>query len=176
MCLDEITGKDSTGTNTTVVRTLGTWETHLWPSKDLSIGIKQSVLLLETEPRLVLLGSIHRLLGGSSVVGSVGGTIVVVTFTQDKNVLAASERITEDGDRSLLVSTDLWKVEQTYKEDIRVLSGGLICGGTVKVPLLQLVNTSGGLCQSLGLGSKSSITVNPDVCRVKVRSCGRWGR
>lgn len=81
MCLDEITSKDSTSTDTTVVRTLRTWETHLGPTKDLSIGIKQSVLLLETEPWLVLLGGVHRLFASSSVVGSVGCTVVVVTFT-----------------------------------------------------------------------------------------------
>lgn len=57
--LDEITGKDLSGTDTTVVWTLGTWETHLGPTEWLSIGIKESVLLLETEPWLGGLDSVH---------------------------------------------------------------------------------------------------------------------
>lgn len=101
MGLDEITGENSAGTDTTVVRTLGTGETHLGPTKDLSIGVKQGVLLLETEPRFLVLGGIHRLLARSPVVGPVGSAVVVVALAEDKNVLAPSERIAEDRDGSL---------------------------------------------------------------------------
>lgn len=59
MRLDEISSKDLAGTDTTVIRTLGTGETHLGPTVDLSIGVKQSVLLLETEPGLFCGGRLH---------------------------------------------------------------------------------------------------------------------
>lgn len=101
MGLDEITGKDLASTDTTVVRALGTGETHLGPSKDLSIGVKQGVLLLESEPGLLLLDRVHRLFAGRSVVGAVGRTVVVVAFTQNEEVLASSERIAEHGDGAL---------------------------------------------------------------------------
>lgn len=105
MSLDEITGKDLSGTDTTVVRTLRTWETHLGPTVDLSIGVKEGVLLFQTEPRLVLFGRVHDLFGVSSVVGLVDGSVVVVTFTEDENVVTTSERVLEHGDRSLGIST-----------------------------------------------------------------------
>jgi hypothetical protein len=103
--LDEITGKDLSGTDTTVVRTLGTGETHLGPAEDLPIGVEEGVLLLETEPRLVLLSRVHDLLGVSSVVGLVGGSVVVVTFTENENVVATSEGVLEHGNGSLWVSS-----------------------------------------------------------------------
>jgi hypothetical protein len=81
--LNKVPSENLSSSDTTVIRTLRTWETHLWPSKDLSIGIKQSVLLFESEPGFVLLGSVHGFLAGGSVVGSVGGSVVVVAFTED---------------------------------------------------------------------------------------------
>jgi hypothetical protein len=45
MSLDEISSKDLSSPNTTVIRTLRTWESHLGPSVNLTIGIKESVLL-----------------------------------------------------------------------------------------------------------------------------------
>ena len=106
--LDEVTGKDLSGTDTTVVWTLRTWETHLGPTEDLTIGIEEGVLLLETEPGLVLLGRVHDLFGVGSVVGLVDGTVIVVTFTEDENVVTSSEGVFEHGDGSLLsVSAEL---------------------------------------------------------------------
>jgi len=102
--LDEVTGEDLTGTNTTVVRALRTWETHLGPAEDLSIGIEEGVLLLETKPRLVLLGGVHDLLGVSTVVGLVDGSIVVVTFTENEDVVTTTEWIWEHGDGALVRS------------------------------------------------------------------------
>jgi hypothetical protein len=99
--LDEITGKHLSSSNTTVVRTLRSGETVLGPSEDLSIGVEESVLLLETEPRLVLLGGVHDLLGVSSVVGLVDGSVVVVALAQNEDVVTTSEGILEHGDGSL---------------------------------------------------------------------------
>jgi len=102
--LDEITGKDLAGTDTAVVRALGSRETHLGPSVDLAVGIEEGVLLLETEPRLVLLGRVHDLLGVRSVVGLVDGTVVVVALAEDEDVVTATERVLEHGDGALGVS------------------------------------------------------------------------
>lgn len=106
MSLDKITSKHLAGTDTTVVRTLRTGEAVLGPAKDLTIGVKESVLLLETEPRFGVLGGVHHLLAVSSVVGLVRGTVVVVTFTEDENVGATSEGVLEDGNWTLLKRTN----------------------------------------------------------------------
>ena len=102
--LDEIAGKDLAGTDTTVVRALGSGETVLGPTKDLSVGVKEGVLLLETEPGLLAGGGLHDLVGVSTVVGPVGRAVVVVTFTEDENVGTATEGIFEDGNGALYVS------------------------------------------------------------------------
>lgn len=57
--LNKVPSKHLSSSDTTVIRTLRTWETHLWPSENLSIGIEKSVLLLKTEPWFVFLGSVH---------------------------------------------------------------------------------------------------------------------
>lgn len=102
MGLDEITGKDLAGADTTVVRTLRTGETVLGPAKDLSVGVKERVLLLETEPGLLGLGSLHDLVGMGTVVGHVGRAVVVVALAEDENVGTATEGVLEDGNGALL--------------------------------------------------------------------------
>lgn len=52
--LDEITGKDLAGSDSAVVRTLGGGEPTLGPTIRLTIRVEQGVLLLESEPGLVL--------------------------------------------------------------------------------------------------------------------------
>jgi hypothetical protein len=47
---DNVTAVDPSGTDTTVVRTLGSGETALWPSVRVFIEVKQGVLLLKPEP------------------------------------------------------------------------------------------------------------------------------
>ena len=99
--LNEVSGKDPSSTDTTVVWSLRSRETHLWPTEDLSIGVKEGVLLLETEPGHDLFGSVHDLLAVCTVVGLVDGAVVVVTLAEDKDVLAASEWVFEHGDWAL---------------------------------------------------------------------------
>lgn len=147
--LDEITGVHLAGTDTTVVRTLGSGEPLLGPSVRVSIGIEQGVFLLETEPGFLVGDQVHGLLGEMTLVGGVRGTVVVVTFTQDQDVLAASEGILEDGGGS--------------EEDVRVVAGGLGGGGTVKVPFLEVGNGLGLFVESHGLASHTVGTVDPDV-------------
>lgn len=99
--LDEVTGEHPAGTDTTVIGALGTGETHLGPAKDLAVGVEEGVLLLETEPRLLGLGGVHDLLAVRSVVGIVGGAVVVVALAEDEDVGATTERVLEDGDGAL---------------------------------------------------------------------------
>ena len=84
-------------TNTTIVGTLGTWEASLGPTEWLVIRIKESILLLETEPGLVFLDGVHYLLGVVAVVSPVGGTVVVVGLGEDEDVVTTTEGIPEDG-------------------------------------------------------------------------------
>jgi hypothetical protein len=107
MCLDEITGKDLAGTDTTVVRTLRTGETSLGPAIWVSIGIEDGVLLLETEPGLSVGSSVHDLLAVSAVVGLVDSAIVVVTLAEDEDVGTSTERVLEDGNGALGMSAGL---------------------------------------------------------------------
>lgn len=111
MGLDEVTGEDTASTNTTVVRALGTGETVLGPAEDLSVGVKESVLLLKTEPGLLSLGGVHHLLGVSTVVGLVRGAIVVVTLAKDEDVLATTEGVLEDCNGTLKMSATICGVK-----------------------------------------------------------------
>lgn len=52
--LDEITSKHLSSTDTTVVGTLRSGETALGPSERLTISVEEGVLLLKTEPGLLL--------------------------------------------------------------------------------------------------------------------------
>lgn len=62
MSLDEISGENLARTDTTVIRALGTWETHLGPTVRLLVGVKEGVLLLETEPGFLGCRGVHGLL------------------------------------------------------------------------------------------------------------------
>ena len=99
-------------TSTAVVGALGTGETTLGPSVRRTIHVKESVLLFETEPRFVVLGKIHNLLRVVTEVGAVRSAIVVVALCENKDVVAATEGVLEDGSRT--------------KVDIGVTTGGLV--------------------------------------------------
>ena len=111
--LDEISGKDLPGSNTTVVRTLRSGETTLGPSERLTVRVEKSVLLLETEPRLLLADQVHVLLAKVPVVVGCRRTVGEVTGTQDKDVVTSTERVGEDGTGP--------------QEDVRVGAGCLFC-------------------------------------------------
>lgn len=58
---------------------------------------------------------------------------------------------------------------KTYEVDIRVVTGSLAGGGTVKVPLLELGDGRGlALLDGHGLTSETSLAVDPDVCKASV--------
>lgn len=77
MSLDNVTAVYLAGTDTTVVRALGTGETTLGPSVRFAILIEESVLLLETEPGLLALVGLHQFGALVAVVELVGGTVRV---------------------------------------------------------------------------------------------------
>lgn len=113
-------------TNTAVVRALGSREAALGPAIGIAVNIEEGVLLLETEPRLMVLGEIHDLLGVVTVVGAVGSTVVVVSLGENEDVLSAAERVLEDGGRTEM--------------DVRVVTWGLVGGRAIKVPDAEVVD------------------------------------
>jgi len=147
--LDEVTSKDLSGSDTTVVRTLRSGEPTLGPTVRLTIGVEQGVLLLESEPRLVSLGQVHVLLGHVPVVVGSGSSIGEVTSTENEDVIPTPEGITEDRDGP--------------QENIGIVSRSLLGGRTIKVPLLQLGDLGDLLAKSHGLASKSTGSIDPDV-------------
>ena len=123
-------------TSTAVVRALGAGETTFRPPVGRAIGVEERVLLLDTEPRDEVLSQVHDLLGVVTVVGPVGGAIVVVALGEDKDVVAAAEGVLEDGGRA--------------EVDVGVMARGLVRGGTVEVPNTELPDVGhllgDGLC------------------------------
>jgi hypothetical protein len=70
-----------------------------------------------------------------AVVELVGGSVRVPGLAQDEDVVTLAEGVGEDGDRANV--------------DIRVVTGGLASGGTVEVPLGELINRLDSLEESL---------------------------
>jgi hypothetical protein len=104
-----------------VVRALSTGETSLGPAKRRhAIGLEQGVLLLNPKPGHQGLGLLHGV--GSLDAGVVldGRHVGLVAVAHHQNVLAATERVREDG--------------LGLEEDLGVVAGGLARGGAVKVP------------------------------------------
>jgi hypothetical protein len=135
--LNDVTAVDLAGTDTAVVRALRTGETALGPAVGLVIEIEQGVLLLETEPRNLLLVGLHELGAGMAVVELVGSTVGIPALSQDKDVVVAAEGIAVHGDGT--------------KVNIGVLTGSLTGGGTIEVPLGKLLNGGRNLAKSPGL-------------------------
>jgi hypothetical protein len=133
--LDDVTAVDLAGTDTTVVRTLGTGETATGPAIRPPISTEESVLLLQTEPEALVSIGLHQTVGIVTVVILVGASIGVPGLTEDKDVVTLAEGVGVESDGA--------------EVDIGVVTGGLGGGGTVEVPLGELVNTRHGLGQSL---------------------------
>jgi len=119
-------GEKDLHTNTAVIRTLGTREASLGPTEWLVVGIKEGILLLEAEPWLVFLDSIHHLLRVVTVVSPVRSTIVVVGLGEDENVVATTEGVSEDGS---------WA-----KVDIGIVARCLVRGRPIEVPDTETAN------------------------------------
>jgi hypothetical protein len=133
--LNDITAVDLAGTDTAVVRTLGTGETATGPAVGPSIGTEQSVLLLQTEPEALVGVGLHQTVGIVTVVELVGASIGIPGLAEDEDVVTLAEGI--------------GVVSDGAEVDIGVVTGGLGSGGAVEVPFGELVNTRDGLGQSL---------------------------
>jgi hypothetical protein len=124
--LDDISAIDLSGTNTTVVWALGAWETILGPAIWFIGHIKKSVLLLETEPRLVLLMRLHQLGSLMTVVEFVRGSIGIPALGDHQDIWGTTEWIREDCNRS--------------KVNVGVIARCLASGASVEVPLREILN------------------------------------
>lgn len=133
--LDDITAVDLAGTDTAVVGTLGTGETTTGPAIRPSISTEESVLLLQTEPEALVGVGLHQAVGFVAVVVLVGASIGIPSLAEDKDVVTLAEGV--------------GVVSHGAKVDIGVVTGGLAGGGTVEVPLGELIDTRDGLEQSL---------------------------
>ena len=78
----------------------------------MAINVKECVFLLKTEPWGGILDQIHVLLREVAMVGAVRGTVVVVSFRENQDIVAATEGILEDGGGT--------------KVHIRIMARGLI--------------------------------------------------
>lgn len=70
-----------------------------------------------------------------AVVGPVGGAVVVVGLGEDQDVGSTAEGVLEDGGGP--------------EVDVRVVTGSLVGGGTVKVPDAELADVGDGLAEGL---------------------------
>jgi hypothetical protein len=125
--LDDVTAVDLAGTDTTVVRALGTGETTLGPAVWPAIGAKKGVLLLQTEPELFLGVCLHQAVAVVTVVELVGAAIGVPGFAENEDVVTLTEGVGVDSNGA--------------EVDIGVVTRGLAGGGTIKVPFRELFNT-----------------------------------
>lgn len=110
-------------------------ETAFWPTVWLIVGIEKGIFLFETKPWLVFLGFIKDLLGMMAMVGAVWSAVVVVGLCENKDVVAATERVFEDGGGT--------------EVDIGIMTGGLICGRTIEVPNAELADVGNLLANGL---------------------------
>ena len=98
--LDDISAVDLARSYTTVVWSLRPWKTLLGPAIRSAVKTKEGVFLLETKPWLLLGIGLHEAGAVMTVIELVGGAIVVPTLAEHENVVAATEGIGVDFDRS----------------------------------------------------------------------------
>jgi len=147
--LNNITLNNLSSADTAVVLSLGSREAAGGPAIGATIVTKESVLLLETEPGLLVGKGVHDLYAVVSIVELVGGAIGVPALGEDDDVGGATEGIGEDGARA--------------EVDIRVLTRSLVGRRTIEVPDGEFLGLVLFLRESSGLGSGIASSVNPDV-------------
>lgn len=94
--------------------------TTIGPAEGAAVEVEESVLLLETEPGLVVGIGLHHLVALMAVVVLVGGAIGIPALSQDDDVGGAAEGVGEDSTRA--------------KVDVGVLARSLVGRGAVEVP------------------------------------------
>ena len=100
MGLDDITAENLAGTNTAVIRSLGSGVTVHGPAVRAVRHIEQGVLLLETEPWLLGLVRLHELSRLVTVVVLVWGSIGIPALAENEDVGITAHWVGEDGDRA----------------------------------------------------------------------------
>lgn len=103
----------------------------IWPA----VSAEESVLLLKTEPELLLGVGLHQAGGIVAVVELVGAAIGVPGLAENEDVVTLAEGVGEDSDGA--------------EVDIGVVTGGLAGGGTIEVPLGELLDGLDGLGEGL---------------------------
>lgn len=131
----ELISIDSSCAESTEVRTLSARETATGPAIWPAVSAEESILLLKTEPELLLGVGLHQAGCIVAVVELVGAAIGVPGLAENENVVTLAEGVGEDSDRAQV--------------DIGVVTGGLAGGGTIEVPLGELLNRLDGLGEGL---------------------------
>ena len=153
--LGNVTAKVVLGTDGAVVGTLRTGgHATLGPAEGgLLVEVEEGELLLEAEPGLLVLLARELSLGDGTAIGGerLAGGSVGVAHNEDvvDAVGAGTEGVTEDADGT--------------KDDLRIITGSLVGGGTVEVPLgkvLHGLGPVGGEGARLGAGVADSIDPN----------------
>ena len=142
-----------------IVRSLVSRESSGWPSVgsglESSMLGEKSVFLFDSEPRFLLGKSIKDLGGVNSEVGVSGDELLIgsvspgVGLTENHDVVSSSEGIREE--------------EARLEDDLRVLSSGLVSGGSIVIPVRKILDILRNSSESSGLRSHSHGSINPDV-------------
>lgn len=98
--LDDVTAVDLAGADTAVVGTLGTGETVLGPAIGPVVAVKESVLLLQAEPKFLLGVCLHQSSSLMAIVILVGSAIRVPGLAENEDVVTETEGVRVDGDRA----------------------------------------------------------------------------
>jgi hypothetical protein len=122
--LDDVTGDDLAGADTTVVWALRSWEAVLGPAIWPAISAEESVLLLETEPITLILVLLHDNSGVVTEVVGVWLSIGHPSLGHDKDVVAQSNGI--------------WVECDGAEVDIGVVTWSLAGGGAIEIPFWEL--------------------------------------
>jgi hypothetical protein len=140
--LDNVALDDTAGANTAVVRTLRSRVAVLGPAVRAAVEVEESVLLLETEPGLVLGVGLHQLGRLVAVVVLIRGAIGIPALAENKDVGVEAERIGEDSNG--------------LEVNVRVVAGGLASRRAIKVPQREVLGLVVLLGESLIRGFVSA--------------------
>lgn len=147
--LDDITAVDVAGTDGAVVWALWTWETALGPAIWPTIGVEEGVLLLKTEPWLLILVGLHDSVALVTVVVLIWGAVWVPGLADDENVWRLANWVWEDSNGS--------------EVDVGVVAWGLSGGRAVEVPFWEVLRARWLLEEGLGLSTDVTNGIDPDV-------------
>ena len=138
MGLDDVAAVDLASTDTTVVWALGTGEATHGPAVGAVAHVEEGVLLLETEPWLLLLVGLGELVGLVAVVVGVRSAISVPALADHQDVRGQAEGVREDCHRAQV--------------DVRVVARRLLGRRAIEVPFWEVFDGELAACGDLGEG------------------------